>query len=516
MRTHVFNLLVSMMKTRFFFSYSACLGPAFIGLLLCLGFVLGPQAARADAPKLIPAAQLQEDFRALYKTLADSQYDLFHRTPKAEYDQAFQSMLQELQQPMTSLAARRYFQRFAALAKTAHTRIDFPVDAYREFLAQGGKTLPLYLDITDAGVFVDEYYGEPDLLNMGTQVLAVNGQDIESFLLNIYRYISADNAALLQGLAGPQFPPLLWWHEGQRENYQLTVMDERGESRVITVPTLSRQQQEKYAEQNTNKDESSEALREQRMLGEHIAYLKPGPFYHAEGENIWDTQAFHAFIDKAFNTFIDAGATELIIDLRNNPGGTNSFSDHMLAWFANRPFKFAADFRVKVSQAAIDSNQARLDVSTDQGDLSYQLASFYQRHPLGETFSFPLPDSQPHAEQHFGGKIFVLIDRYSYSNAVSVAAIVKDYDFGIVLGEKTADLATTHGAMEHFTLPNTGMTVGFPKALIVRPNGSLEPDGVVPDIPLDFSQSKHEGDPVLNQVIGVVRKARLTKAATAQ
>jgi len=485
-----------------------------------MGFILGSRGAAAETSKAIPVAQLQEDFRALYKTLADSQYDLFHRTSKAEYDRVFQAMLQQLQQPMTSVDARNYFQRFAALAKTAHTRIDFPVDAYREFLAQGGKTLPLYLRITDAGVLVDEYYGEPGPLVAGTQVLAVNGQDIEAFLNTIYRYISADNTALLQGLAGPQFPPLLWWHEGEREQYQLKIIDDRGQSRVITVPTLSRQQQEQYAEQNTNNDEPSEALREQRMLDEHIAYLKPGPFYHAEGENIWDTQAFHDFIDQAFKTFIDAGATELIIDLRNNPGGTNSFSDHLLAWFADRPFKFAADFRVKVSQAAIDSNQARLDVSTDQGDLSYQLASFYQRHPLGETFSFPLPDSQPHPEQHFDGKVFVLVDRYSFSNAVSVAAIVKDYGFGTVVGEKTADLATTHGAMEHFTLPNTGMTVGFPKALVVRPNGSLKPDGVAPDIPLDFSQAfsqnKHAGDPILNQTIGVIRKARVTATETVQ
>lgn len=33
--------------------------------------------------------------------------------------------------------------------------------------------------------------------------------------------------------------------------------------------------------------------------------------------------------------------------LRDNPGGDNSFSDRMVAWFASRPFRFSDEFSIR-------------------------------------------------------------------------------------------------------------------------------------------------------------------------
>ena len=83
--------------------------------------------------------------------------------------------------------------------------------------------------------------------------------------------------------------------------------------------------------------------------------------------------------------------------------------------------------------------------------------------------------------------MFVLTGPHSYSNAVSVAAIAQDYNFATVIGEPTADLATTYGAMETFSLNHTGIVVGYPKALIIRPNGDTRPAGVIPDVQLPLA-----------------------------
>ena len=91
---------------------------------------------------------------------------------------------------------------------------------------------------------------------------------------------------------------------------------------------------------------------------------------------MWDATAFKQMIDDAFTHFQQQQATALLIDLRDNPGGTNSFSDYMIAWFADQPFRFASDFSVKVSQQAIRSNEKRLEQSTDTGDTSHILQSF--------------------------------------------------------------------------------------------------------------------------------------------
>jgi len=78
-----------------------------------------------------------------------------------------------------------------------------------------------------------------------------------------------------------------------------------------------------------------------------------------------------------------------------------------------------------------------------------------------------------------------------------VAALVQDYKFGTILGEETSDMATTHGAMEQFKLPKTGIAVGYPKARIVRPNGDLRARGVTPDIVIRIPAVETPEDEVL-------------------
>src|SRR4029079_10967524 len=158
------------------------------------------------------------------------------------------------------------------------------------------------------------------------------------------------------------------------------------------------------------------------------------------------------------------------------------FSDIMLAWFATKPFKFASSCKIRVSREAIASNARRLKVSPGNSqDISHQFAALYAGARPGDIVSFPVQETAPRPEPRFNGKVYLLMNRNSYSNCVAVAATVQDYGFGTVIGEETADLAATYGAMETFTLAQSGLDVGFPKAHIVRPNGNETARGAVPD-----------------------------------
>ena len=98
----------------------------------------------------------------------------------------------------------------------------------------------------------------------------------------------------------------------------------------------------------------------------------------------------------------------------------------------------------------------------------------------------------------------MLVNRHSYSNAVTVAAVVQDYGFGTIIGEKTSDMATTYGAMETFALPNTGIVVGFPKAHIIRPSGDRRPDGVTPDVVIQSPIGPRTSDSVLEEALALI------------
>jgi C-terminal processing protease CtpA/Prc len=251
-------------------------------------------------------------------------------------------------------------------------------------------------------------------------------------------------------------------------------------------------------------------LRDAKLLDGHIAYLRPGPFYNVEaktGAEEWDVSGFREFIDHAFDQFLAAGASRLIIDLRGNPGGDKLFSDVMVAWFAGRPFRFASQFKIKVSAETIAANSARIEHdAAAAGPVSREFAELYARHGIGDLADFAIAETAPRAGKRFEGKVFVLIDRQSYSNAVAVAALVQDYRFGVIVGEATSDMATTYGAMEQFALDHTGLKVGYPKARIVRPNGDLRSRGVTPDIaiPVPIVQSPHDEE--LQHAIAIARR----------
>ena len=246
--------------------------------------------------------------------------------------------------------------------------------------------------------------------------------------------------------------------------------------------------------------------RESKMLTDNIAYLRPGPFINYKNQSrSWDNSQFIAFINTAFEDFIKEDAEALVIDLRENPGGDNSFSDHMIAWFADDPFRFASAFLIKSSNEAAAANKARIDGNPDAAaGISQLFAQKYAETERGELFSFDIPFSHPKEGLKFEGDVYVIVNRHSYSQAVNVAATIQDFGLGKIVGEQTADFATSYGSIETFALDQTGFVVNFPKAHIIRPSGDKLPGGVIPDIFISSPVRLQTEDVVLKQLVSEI------------
>ena len=223
-----------------------------------------------------------------------------------------------------------------------------------------------------------------------------------------------------------------------------------------------------------------------RPLGDDVFYLRPGPFSATVEERgkdgvAYDIDGFRTFIDKAFTALAESGAGNLLIDLRGNGGGDVSFSDLLIARIAHRPFTFASRYSVRAGELTKDAwSEHDGTVETISGRIALGIAEA----ETGATFEVALPLVAPTETGRFEGRVWVLVNRHSYSNAAVVAAQVQDYDFGTLMGESTADLATTYGAVESFTLPHSQALVYYPKAYMVRPSGDETVVGVQPDVPL--------------------------------
>lgn len=469
-------------------------------LLGCATEPGAPEPMRATQGQLT-AAQLREDFQALYSGLQRAHINLFANRSKAEFDRLFAQTLATLDEPMTRTQAQIAFQLFVAQGRVAHARIDPPMAAFGAFREGGGKIFPFGVRLRDGGVFVAENLsGRPEVA-LGDEILAINGEHAAAWVRRLRRHISADSDYLADAILEPEFTVVLWLELGEVETFRVQFRTRAGRRLDLAISARTRAEMMATPTVAAVGLEIDPTTREARMLPASVAYLRPGVFMNVtQGEDPYDAAAFHSFVDGAFARFIAEGATTLLIDLRDNPGGDNSFSDHMLAWFADRPFRFCSDFRIRVSPEATASNAARLQDASVDG-IGHRFAETYAAARTGDIIHFPIPMAQPRANQRFAGRVFVLINRRSFSNAVSVAAIVQDYGFGQILGEPTADLATTYGGMETFALPNSGIVVGFPKAHIIRPSGDERVQGVTPDILIVTPMIETEDDPVLREAL---------------
>ena len=448
----------------------------------------------------IPAADLRADFADLYTSLQAAHFDLYVHRPKAEYDALYAQMRADIRAPLTRAEAEILFQEFVAYGCVAHANIAFPAAEWEAYRAGGGKSLPVSIRFIGDHLMIATDMSGGGL--GGARILSLNGiaaADLESRLT---AHLSADNAYLARTMLEFMILPLLWLELGPVDEFVLEIETPDGARRTVTLPALSRDTLAAAPESEVFELDWNE--RRYEIMGA-VGYLRPGPFYDNRPgtADMWDTSAFTAFIDEAFTAFLAADVPAVLIDLRSNPGGDNSFSDHMVAWYADAPFRFASHFYVRVSAEAAASNARRL-VPGDSQSISARFAAAFSQAAPGEIIDFDLGDSPPRAGQNYDGRVYLLIDRHSYSNTVTVAALSQDYGLATILGEETSDLASTYGAMEQFTLPRSGIEVNFPKAHIIRPGGDEASRGVVPDIAI-ASPLRPSSDEMLAAAIDHVR-----------
>jgi len=471
----------------------------------------GEEAAASNgadgAARLYSPEELREDLDQMYRGLQAAHFDLYAFTTKAELDRRYHQARASLRQPLTLLQAKTQFQLFAALVRMGHTRVDSPAADWRRYRKDGGKGFPLQIRIVDEHVYVAENLSGLDDIKPGDEIRSMDGQSMRQWLARTERHVSAETAAMAHSLMEYDFAMYAWLELGPVEDFDITIDRFGAPPRRLRLPARTSGQMDTARAAQPRGLDLERPLRAARIIERGVAYLRPGPFYNAGAKteaDAWDVSSFRDFIDRSFGTFQAAHADRLIVDLRGNPGGDNLFSDMMVSWFANRPFRFASQFKIKVSETSIAANEARIDHdAAAAGPISQKFAQLYARSRPGDIVDFDIPVTQPRTGSRFEGKVFVLIDRQSYSNAVAVAALVQDYGFGTILGEATSDMATTFGAMEQFSLTHTGLSVGFPKARIVRPNGDLRSRGVTPDKPLRIPIVQSPADDVLREAAAI-------------
>lgn len=440
---------------------------------LLLFFLMLSATGRAIAqhkPIRFAATDVKADMAYAYETLQKAHYNLYAYVSKREYDAAYDDLVRSIRKDSLSmLETTMLMQRLLAIGNVGHCEVDFPAGSYITYATQGGTVFPLELAFEEGKAFVRKSYVPDSSVRAGDQLLQLNGKPIRKLKAAIHPYLSAERPYFKDAkLEFWSFPRYYWAVFGQQESFKVKVKSATGKRSTHILEPITVMGYEASRGGEILKNERSF-----RYIGD-VAYLHPGPFSSPEPDG---EAQFKAFVDSAFADINSRQAPYLILDLRNNAGGHNTFSDHLIAYFADKPFRWFSEFTVRTSEVLKVQTRKQYPKAIPD-DYTRQILET----PDGDTFAYAQTMQQPMPENlRFKGKVYVLVNRQSYSMAAVSGALIQDYGFGEIVGEETGDTPTLYAAQFSFQLPRTSVELKVPKGYIVRPNGNEKLAGLIPD-----------------------------------
>ncbi|MEO0814005.1 MAG: hypothetical protein AAFY60_14175, partial [Myxococcota bacterium] len=284
--------------------------------------VLLAAAPRGASANSHTPSEVLSDLETAYQGLKKAHYDLYANATRAELDEAFEqskSRLQRRADPLSTLEATVFLQKFIAHANTAHARVDMPVPQFMEFLRGGGKLWPFEVRVDQGRLWVSDSLDGYAGLAEGDEIVQVNGEKVGRWLERLVQHISAENRGLAESILTRSFRLQTWIEHPDVESFELTV---RRDERELTYAAATLSGEEIEARRAAQGAKKTRAEREARLLPGGVAYLRTGAFYNVESpEHLEDTHDFIGFVDSAFELFSSSEARALIVDLRSNPGG---------------------------------------------------------------------------------------------------------------------------------------------------------------------------------------------------
>jgi C-terminal processing protease CtpA/Prc len=182
-----------------------------------------------------------------------------------------------------------------------------------------------------------------------------------------------------------------------------------------------------------------------------------------------DHDKFFGFVDGSFAEIEKRGIKNLIIDLRRNNGGDPFCAVRLFAHIAHEPMPY--------------------------------FSKPYGRYAL-------LADQIPLMENHFKGKLYVLIDGGGASTTGHLLGLLKYHKIGILVGEETGATYVCYDAKNSFLLKNTRFQVSVATGTFASAVQGLPLDrGILPDIrvdptPQDMAAGK---DTVLEHTLSLIQ-----------
>jgi hypothetical protein len=247
-------------------------------------------------------------------------------------------------------------------------------------------------------------------------------------------------------------------------------------------------------------------IMECKKIDQQTAYLKIPHFDLTEVE----IDSIARFIKE----ISDLSYQNLIIDVRNNPGGDETKTNQLFALIAQKPY--AMNLYNQVNKKGTFDFFKYCSNYTDETTIFEE----YEAQPGKNGFYYIDNDIyNPNPKYNFKGKVYVLTNEFSVSASTIFAALVHKYQRGVIVGRETANTyhQMTANKFAHLILPNSQIEVAIPLVKCVF-DTLITSDipfgrGVMPDYPVNLTLHELDflSDSILNYACQLIKNGQYIK-----
>jgi hypothetical protein len=403
------------------------------------------------------AEQLQKDLKQMRRAMESMHPAMYDYMSKEDFDALFEQRLNELNNSMGLEDAFRLFASTISQMGCMHSNVWMP-RGYWDNLS--GKLFPIKMKFVGEDAYAYRSYSGTEPLPVGAKVLSINGEPMEEILRNVKTVISADARSdqYKKFRLGFRFALLYSIFYGHPDSFKVVYRkpDEETEQEAVIhpVPTLTIWK--------NMREPMDLGFKIRKDISTAIMTIPDFGYYDAHDK-------FFGFVDGSFEEIAKNGIKNLIIDLRRNNGGDPFCAVRVFAHIAHEPVP-------------------------------------YFSKPYGRYSRLAEPISL--RENHFKGKLYVLIDGGGASTTGHLLGLLKYHKIGTLVGEESGATYVCHDAKNSFVLKHTRFQVSVARGTFASAVQGLPKDrGVIPDIIVSQTpQDMAAGiDTVLEHTLSIIR-----------
>jgi hypothetical protein len=391
------------------------------------------------------------------------------------------------------------FMRLAAAYNVGHIYTFPPEAMLDEAIKNGYRFFPLFIKKSQGkweimGI-IDNALPENKI---GYEVLKINGKEMSEIIETIQPLLANDGNS--EEMIGASFPFLLW-AVNTSHPYSVEILNkETGLPEILELQGTN--DLDKYRTQKPIgiKPKLDDFITFE-LLDKNIGYINAKSFGFVQYNEI--TKAFDNNFESYFASLKEKGVSNLIIDLRENGGGSSYPAEAILQKIANKLYQQTGGSTMRVSKQFgefLNGLPWAIRMIAKKGSMKD-----YDKYPIGTNIKEESKPSLPKkVKNSFSGKVYVLIGPNTHSAAMMMANAVEDFDLGILVGEPTKSIPRELSNALPLKTPNAKIAFVVPATLFTRANGDANNfDPVKPDVFINTTSEdiEQKRDPVMQYVL---------------